>query len=265
MQKTIEYKEYKGYHLISPGTTNIQNIKENENVVIVQDENTQIKNLEINVSAGATLTFVSYYNKSSLCDSKIIINLEKDASLKMYNLIIATNDQNITLNADVNLKEEHANCEILNVYLGTDQSLIDSKVHAYHVASNTNSDLSILSIGKDSSTVNINNMATIKQGKKKCVVHQKAKGLALNKETTIKALPILYIDEADCLASHASAIGSISKDDLFYLMSRGLTKLDASKLIVLGFIAPFADKIDEVEGLKDFKEQILNDFIKNLK
>ena len=47
MQKTIEYKEYKGYHLISPGTTNIQNIKENANVVIVQDENTQIKNLEI--------------------------------------------------------------------------------------------------------------------------------------------------------------------------------------------------------------------------
>ena len=48
-------------------------------------------------------------------------------------------------------------------------------------------------------------------------------------------------------------------------MSRGLTKLDASKLIVLGFIAPFADKIDEIDGLKDFKEQILNDFIKNLK
>ena len=67
-------------------------------------------------------------------------------------------------------------------------------------------------------------------------------------------MPNLFIDEYDVIAAHAASIGSISKDDLFYLMSRGLTLEEASKLIVLGFVQPLLDKIDNKELRKEIKQ-----------
>ena len=73
-------------------------------------------------------------------------------------------------------------------------------------------------------------------------------------------MPNLFIDEYDVIANHAASIGSINKEDLFYLMSRGLEEKEASKLIVLGFVQPLLDKIDN----KELKEEISKEFEKNL-
>ena len=75
-----------------------------------------------------------------------------------------------------------------------------------------------------------------------------------------KHMEVLYIDEYDVIANHAASIGSISKEDLFYLMSRGLDEKEASKLIVLGFVQPLLDKIDNAS----LKEEISKEFEKNL-
>ena len=106
----------------------------------------------------------------------------------------------------------------------------------------------------------LNNNAKIIKGASKSVVHQKAKGLTLSQTSKIKAMPNLYIDEYDVIANHAASIGSINKEDLFYLMSRGLEEKQASKLIVLGFVQPLLDKIDNTE----LKEEISKEFEKNL-
>ena len=88
----------------------------------------------------------------------------------------------------------------------------------------------------------------------------RAKGLTLSENAKIKAMPNLFIDEYDVIAAHAASIGSISKDDLFYLMSRGLTLEEASKLIVLGFVQPLLDKIDN----KELREEIKQNFEEKL-
>ena len=73
-------------------------------------------------------------------------------------------------------------------------------------------------------------------------------------------MPNLYIDEYDVVANHSASIGSISKDDLFYLMSRGLTKEEATSLVVIGFIKPIIDNIQD----DSLKEDIYKSFIENL-
>ena len=89
---------------------------------------------------------------------------------------------------------------------------------------------------------------------------QKAKGLTLSKEAKIIAMPNLYIDEYDVIANHSATIGSISNDDLFYLMSRGLSKENATGLVVLGFIKPIIDNIND----DTLKEEIYKNFIEKL-
>ena len=71
----------------------------------------------------------------------------------------------------------------------------------------------------------------------------------------------LFIDEYDVMASHGVAIGSINKDDLFYLMSRGLTKEAASNMVIMGLIEPVLKAIDNEEYATKFR----NNFQQNLK
>jgi Fe-S cluster assembly protein SufD len=83
---------------------------------------------------------------------------------------------------------------------------------------------------------------------------QLSRGVVMDNESKITAKPILLIDEYDCFASHGATIGKMSDDDLFYLMSRGLTKNEAFFLILGGIIKPFIDKLP----LDNLKEEIMN-------
>ena len=63
------------------------------------------------------------------------------------------------------------------------------------------------------------------------------------------------------MASHGVAMGSLNLDDLFYLMSRGLTKEEASQIVIMGFIEPILVAIENEE----ITNQIRENFKQNLK
>ena len=184
--------------------------------------------------------------------------LNKGARLDIYNVVIS--NLNTELNEEINLCDVDATCNILNVLLVGDNATLNSNIMINHLSKLTNSDFSNYAIAQGEATMVLNNNAKIIKGASKSVVHQKAKGLTLSKTAKIKAMPNLFIDEYDVIANHAASIGSINKEDLFYLMSRGLEEKEASKLIVLGFVQPLLDKIDN----KELKEEISKEFAKNL-
>lgn len=80
----------------------------------------------------------------------------------------------------------------------------------------------------------------------------------MDNDSSVCAKPILLIDEYDCFANHGAAIGKMSDDDLFYLMSRGLNKNEAFLLILQGIIKPFIDSLEDDE----MKERIDNEISK---
>jgi Fe-S cluster assembly protein SufD len=57
------------------------------------------------------------------------------------------------------------------------------------------------------------------------------------------ANPILLIDEDDVTAGHAASVGRVDPTQLYYLMSRGIPKLEAERLIIHGFLAPVVNEI----------------------
>ena len=96
----------------------------------------------------------------------------------------------------------------------------------------------------------------IKNGASKTNMLQKSKGIILDIDSKISASPELYIDEYDCMASHGASIGSIDEADIYYLMSRGLTRSDAEKLIVYGFFNPYLAFIKDENILAYIKKII---------
>ena len=90
--------------------------------------------------------------------------------------------------------------------------------------------------------------------KSKCA--QLSRGIVMDDKSMIQAKPILLIDEFDCFANHGASIGKMSDEDLFYLMSRGLTKNQAFLLILGGIIRPFIESIPNEEIRNELEEQI---------
>ena len=155
----------------------------------------------------------------------------------------------------VNLQDQGATVNSIVVLLGTLDSVIDSDIKIYHNTNHTFSDLKVYVVAKDNAKINLDNNAYIKKNSFGSIAHQGAKGLNLSKNATILVNPNLYIDEYDVMASHGVAMGSLNKDDLFYLMSRGLTVEEASHIVIMGFIEPILVAIDNEELTNTIREQ----------
>ncbi len=203
-------------------------------------------------------TVIVFNDGTSECSFNLKAKLAKGAILNIYN--VATTDKNSCLNETIDLLDSGATCNILNVLLVGDSGVLESNIMINHLYKETVSDFANYAIAVDDAQMVLNNNAKIVAGACKSIVRQKAKGLTLSKNAKIKAMPNLYIDEYDVIANHAASIGSISKEDLFYLMSRGLDEKEASKLIVLGFVQPLLDKIED----EDLRKEISSHFINKL-
>ena len=70
------------------------------------------------------------------------------------------------------------------------------------------------------------------------------------------ANPILLIDEDDVKAGHAASVGQVNVEQVYYLMSRGITKQNAERLIIHGFLAPVVSEIP-IEAVREQLQRLL--------
>ncbi len=221
------------------------------NYAIKPNEN----NLSITLKPNVNCTMVSYLHDDVESSFNLKVTVEENASFTMYNIV--TSNQNVNIDINCKLEGKNGSFNNMSVILSRGKANCNSLINVDHLAYQTSSNTEIYAIAKDFSKIKIDNNASIKKGCAKSVAHQKAKGLTLNKNAVIKALPNLFIDEYDVIANHAASIGSLNPDDLFYLMSRGLTKEEASKIIISGFITPLVESINDPKT----KKMILDNFM----
>lgn len=229
-------------------------LEENQQKVVYQALNSSFKDLEISLKANSKLELLVYNSESNIkCE------LLENANLIIYN--VSFQKDNYTFNLDVDLQETNAEVHIINLYLGLDKALVTSNIMINHYAKMTKSLLETYAIGKNNAALILNNNAFIKNGMKQSDARQMTRGLNLSKNASIKAQPNLLIDEYDVVASHSASIGSIDKDELFYLMSRGLTETQAQEMVILGFVQPILSHIKN----ENIQQVIYTEFAKLLK
>ncbi|TMW72463.1 Fe-S cluster assembly protein SufD [Alteribacter natronophilus] len=115
-----------------------------------------------------------------------------------------------------------------------------------------NSDGQILKHGvmKDSASSIYNGISKIEKGATKANGEQTERVLMLSEKARGDANPILLIDEDDVTAGHAASVGKIDPLQMFYLMSRGISRHEAERLIIHGFLGPVVNEIP-IESVKD--------------
>ena len=118
----------------------------------------------------------------------------------------------------------------------------------YHNEKNTNSNIINNGVNIHDGNLTFNVSSFVSNNNTYCNVIQNSRIINLT-DNKCQICPNLYIDEYDVNASHSAHIGSFKEDELFYLMSRGINKEEATYLLIKGFLMDNADC---------FKEEISN-------
>ncbi|WP_017472370.1 Fe-S cluster assembly protein SufD [Amphibacillus jilinensis] len=153
------------------------------------------------------------------------------------------NDGNTVSENITHLLGDHSVCYAKAVSVGRgDQS---QNFTAKIVNHGKQSDGIILQHGvmKDSATAIFHGIGKIEHGGTKANAEQESRVLMLSKDARGDANPILLIDEDDVTAGHAASVGRVDPVQLYYLMSRGISKQEAERLIIHGFLAPVVNEI----------------------
>ncbi|SDY92423.1 Fe-S cluster assembly protein SufD [Jannaschia faecimaris] len=99
----------------------------------------------------------------------------------------------------------------------------------------------------------------VKEGAQKTDGYQISQSLLLDDDAQFLAKPELEIYADDVACSHGSTTGAIDETALFYLRSRGVTKREATDMLVLSFLAEAVAEIDD-EGLREHVNELLADW-----
>ncbi|MEH7352914.1 Fe-S cluster assembly protein SufD [Neobacillus drentensis] len=102
---------------------------------------------------------------------------------------------------------------------------------------------------KESATSIFNGIGKIEHGASKSDAEQTSRVLMLSEKARGDANPILLIDEDDVVAGHAASVGRVDPVQLYYLMSRGIPKTEAERLVIHGFLAPVVKQLP-IDGVK---------------
>lgn len=146
------------------------------------------------------------------------------------------NEGNVVADFDSDLigNGSHADLKVVALSSGRQVQGIDTRVTNY----GCNSIGNILQHGVilEKATLTFNGIGHIIKGAKGADAQQESRVLMLSDQARSDANPILLIDENDVTAGHAASIGQVDPEDMYYLMSRGLDKATAERLVVRGFL-----------------------------
>jgi Fe-S cluster assembly protein SufD len=142
------------------------------------------------------------------------------------------------------------------ISVGTGSQRMSLTTQAVHFGRSTESNMITRAVMKEEATAIINGVTKIEKGATKANGQQTEKVLMLSPKARGDANPILLIDEDDVKAGHAASVGQVNADQVYYLMSRGISRKEAERLIIHGFLDPVVSEIP-LKGLREQLHSIL--------
>lgn len=148
---------------------------------------------------------------------------------------------------DISLNGKGASVTLLMLLLGKKENTVNINANVYHNHPETKSRVIVKGVMNDNSKVDFNGLVKIEKKSKGSNAWLSAHLMLLSKTATGRAVPSLEILENDIKAGHAVTVGRVDDKEIFYLMSRGLSKRLAKQLIIQGFLSRFLDEFPESE------------------
>src|SRR6266581_2601575 len=240
---------------------NAENMGQFERTLIIVDEGAYVHYVE-----GCTAPI---YSTDSLHSAVVEIIVKKDArcryttiqnwSNNVYNLVTkrAVAYEGATMEwVDGNLGSkltmkypsiwllgERAHGEVLSIAFAGNGQHQDAGGKAVHMAPNTSSVITSKSISKNGGRAGYRGLLEVGKGAAGSKSKVVCDALILDEQSRSDTYPYMKIDADDVDIGHEATVSKIGEEQLFYLMSRGLSEAEASALIVSGFVEPITKEL----------------------
>jgi len=198
--------------------------------------------IEINLEANSNLEMiiqVTSNHEINLINS-IYAKLEKDAGLSIH--MVSTGGAFSRSRIDVDLFGNGSNFNIDGVYFGENKQTHDNRVFVNHLGQNTTSNMQTKGVLGDESTSIFTGTIHIAEGATKTESHQENRNILLSEKASAQSVPNMEILCDDVICGHGSSVGPIDENLYHYVMSRGINKEKAEKLLIKGFFNEVINK-----------------------
>jgi Fe-S cluster assembly protein SufD len=145
--------------------------------------------------------------------------------------------------AEAILEGAGAFSEMLGIFFADEDQHFDHRSEQDHVAPNCTSDLLYKGALRDRSRGVYSGWVHVRPNAQKTNAMQTSRNIILSDSAFARSIPNLEIEANDVRCGHAASVGPVEEEQLFYLMSRGIPRAEAEKLIVFGFFNEVLDRV----------------------
>lgn len=166
------------------------------------------------------------------------------------------NDGNVVGDFDSDLAGDGAHAEMKAVAISSGSQIQGIDTRVTNKAPHTIGHILQHGVVLEKGTLTFNGIGHILKKAKGSDAQQESRILMLSDEARGDANPILLIDENDVVAGHAASIGRVDPEEMYYLMSRGLPRTEAERLVIRGFLGSVITAIPLRKVQNEFIEVI---------
>ena len=214
------------------------------------------EDLEISLAPGAYLKFVTIqeFKSKSIYTARHHAVLDKDATFK--SITVTVGGDVVRILPTVEFIAPGGSAELLGIYFATSGQFFEHRMHVDHAVPHAKSRVNFKGAlaGKDAHTVWIGDVLirAVAQGTD---TYELNRNLLLSDGARADSVPNLEIETGEIIgAGHASTTGRFDDEQLFYLMSRGISLGDARRLVVRGF---FNEILNEI-GIEEIHNRLMD-------
>lgn len=241
-------------------------------------------NCKKNSSANIVIKYISKTDKRNFHHLRNIINLEENSNLNLtivnflntnsINMIASesylkensTLTQNlIDLGGNTKINNYYSECldnsksYLNNIYTGIYDDIIDMNYHFKNIGKNSITNIESQGLLDDTAKKNFRGTIDFISGCSKSIGKENENCVLLSDDCVSRSVPILLCGEEDVEGAHSVSSGKIDEEKLFYIMSRGINKEEAEKMLVLSNFDKVLNNLDD--SLKESIIDKLNEII----
>ncbi len=168
--------------------------------------------------------------------------VERDAQLDWVAGGFGSKNGKIRIQNDLN--GPGATSRVTGAYFADGDQHLDYDTFQEHIAPATESDFAFKGALRESAHAVWRGMIRVEADAQKTNAYQENRNLLLSDTARADSIPGLEIMANDVRCTHGATLGRVNREEVFYLMARGLSRAEAERLIVRGFFQDVLDRID---------------------
>ena len=179
---------------------------------------------------------------------------QRDANLDTLSVNLGADVARVDLTAS--LEGPGSRSDVLGLYYARGKQHFDHSTRQNHKVPHAQSDLLFKGALDDEAHAVFRGLIKVYPKAQRTDAYQTNRNLILSRQAQATSLPNLEIEADDVRCSHAATVGQLDEDELFYIMSRGISRRAAERLVVFGFFGDVLERLPMPGVVQELRSEI---------